>query len=162
MQAPSWSRWAALGFALVSLLGVWLYPTDEKRVKAAAESIVAAANEGPAELSAALDEHALPGVRISVSELAEPLEGRTAVVEALTQAKQLARGLHFRVESVQVTVEGNRARLTADLITALQPELPELRRPRHATALFEKRGGGFRLATADVGSERLDQPEARP
>jgi hypothetical protein len=162
MALPSWSRWAALGSVLVVMLGVWLYPTDEKRVKAAADALVAAANRSPAALSLALDEHAVPGVRVSVAELSEPLEGKAAVVGSLAQAEQLSQKLHLRVESAQVTVEGNRARLTADLITMFQPELPELRRPRHSTALFEKRAGKFRLASVDIGPERLDQPEARP
>src|SRR6188768_2031955 len=83
MASASWSRRAVLGIALAGALVAWLYPTDEKRVKAAAEAIVAGANEGPRALSLALEEHALPSVRLSVSELAEPLEGKSALVEAL-------------------------------------------------------------------------------
>ncbi|MDF3067569.1 MAG: hypothetical protein K0R38_3170 [Polyangiaceae bacterium] len=162
MASSTSLRWVAMGVALALGLGVWLYPTDEKHVKAAAEAIVSAANESSTALSAALDEHALPGVRISVAELPEAVEGKSAIVSALSQAEQLAQKLHFRAESIEVTVEGNRARLTADLITTLHPELPELRRPRATTALFEKRAGNFRLASADIGPERLDQPEARP
>ncbi|RYZ05011.1 MAG: hypothetical protein EOO73_21725 [Myxococcales bacterium] len=162
MASARWLRWAALGLAVAAVIGTWLYPTDEKRVKAAAEALVSAANHSPSALSAALDEHALPGVRIRITELSEAFEGKLAIVSALTQAETMGQKLHFRVESLEVAVEGNRARLTADLLTMLQPELPELRRPRHATALFEKRSGTFRLASAEIGPERLDQPEARP
>jgi DNA-binding transcriptional ArsR family regulator len=162
MASASWSRRAVLGIALAGALVAWLYPTDEKRVKAAAEAIVAGANEGPRALSLALEEHALPSVRLSVSELAEPLEGKSALVEALAAAEAVGVKPHYRVESVDVRVEGNRARLSADLLTQAQAEVPELRRPRRGTALFEKRGGKFRLASADIGAERLDQPEARP
>jgi hypothetical protein len=28
--------------------------------------------------------------------------------------------------------------------------------------VFEKRAAGFRLLSAEIGAERLDQPEARP
>ena len=115
MAFASWARWATLGGVLALVLGVWLFPTEEKRVKAAAEAIVEAANQSPAALGAALDEHALPGVRIHIAELPDAVEGRAAVVSALSQAEQFAQKLHFRVESVEVTVEGNRARLSACL-----------------------------------------------
>lgn len=162
MASSRFKRWTIALLGVAVAFGVWLYPTDEKRVKAAAEAIVAAANQSPAALASALDEHAAPAVRVHAADLPEPLEGKDALVSALTRAQKLAQKLHFRVESVEVTVEGNRARLTADLLTMFQPELPELRRPRHSTALFEKRGGSFRLVSADIGPERLDQPEARP
>lgn len=155
-------RWIALSLGVVAILGVWLYPTDEKRVKAAAAALVTAANGSATELRSALDEHAVPSVRVSIAELTEPVEGRAALVEAVSQAKQLGPKLSLRLESVEVSVEGNRARVTADLITMLQPELPELRRPRPSVAQFEKRGGHFRLVSAEIGAERLDQPEARP
>ncbi len=156
------ARWAAVSLAVAAALGVWIYPTDEKRVKAAAEAIVSAANESPGALSAALDAHSVPALRVSVAELSEPLEGKEALLAALGQAEQLAQKLHFRIESADVTVEGNRARLNADLLTMLGPELPELRRPRHSVALFEKRAGKFRLVSAEIGAEQRDQPEARP
>jgi len=72
------------------------------------------------------------------------------------------RTLGARIEAVEVSTEGNRARLSADLITMPGPELPELRRPRRSVAIFEKRGGRYRLVSAEIGPERLDQPEARP
>lgn len=162
MASASWSRWAVVGIAVAVALVAWLYPTDEKRVKAAAEAIVTGANEGPRALSLALEEHALPSVRLSVTELGEPLEGKSALVEALAAAEMGGGKPHYLVESVEVRVEGNRARLSADLLTEAQAEVPELRRPRHGTALFERRGGKFRLASVDIGAERRDQPEARP
>jgi hypothetical protein len=162
MPSSSTLRWVALSLGVVAVLGVWLYPTDEKRVKEAAAALISAANASSAQLRHALEEHAVPTVRVSVAELSEPVEGRDALVEAVSQAKQLGPKLSFRLESVEVSVEGNRARLTADLITMLQPELPELRRPRPSVAQFEKRAGHFRLVSAEIGAERLDQPEARP
>src|SRR5258707_2938482 len=154
-------RWAVLAAAFAGLLAVWLYPTDEKRVKEAAEAIAAAANAGPTELARALDTYASPELSVSVSELPEPISGRDALVAAVAQANQLGEKLRFRIEAVEVTVSGNHARLNADLITALSAEVPELRRPRHSVALFEKRAGRFRLVSAEIGPERRDQPEAR-
>jgi hypothetical protein len=162
MVSPRSLRWVALALGSAALLAVWLYPTDEKRVKEAAQALVTAANQSPGALSQALEANAVPDVRVSVAELSEPVSGRDALVAALVQAKELAPKLRFRIESVDVSLEGNRARLTADLITTWQPELPELRRPRHSAALFEKRAGRFRLVSAEIGPERLDQPEARP
>ena len=162
MHAGKWLRWGvvALGFGLA--LGVLFYPTDEKRVKEAAEALVSAANVSPSELARALDSYASPELSVSVSELPEPLLGREGIVAAAKQANQLGVKLHFRIEAVEVSTEGNRARLSADLITMPGPELPELRRPRRSVAIFEKRAGRYRLVSAEIGPERLDQPEARP
>ena len=81
---------------------------------------------------------------------------------AIKQASMLGQKLHLQAESLEVTLEGKHGRVNADLITSQRPELPELRRPRHSVALFEKSGDHFRLVSAEIGPERLDQPEARP
>jgi hypothetical protein len=162
MLAGKSVRWVVIALGLGAALGVLFYPTDEKRVKEAAEALVAGANASSGELSRALETYASPQVSISVSELSEPLLGREGIVAAVTQANQLGAKLHFRVEAVEVSTEGNRARLSADLITMPGPELPELRRPRRSVALFEKRDGRYRLVSAEIGPERRDQPEARP
>lgn len=156
------ARWLLLALGFAVLFGVWFYPTDEKRVREAAEAIVEAANRNPVELSQALVEHAVDDVSLMIADLGDPLQGRAAIVSAVSRASQLGPKLHFRLEAVEVSVEGERARLTADLITMLHPEVPELRRPRHGVALFEKRSGRFRLVSAEVGAERQDLPEARP
>jgi hypothetical protein len=155
-------RFAALGIAAVVVLGAMLYPTDERRVKAVAEKILDAANTSPDALGRVLDENASASLRVSVAELPESLVGKAALVGALRQAQDFGTKLHFRADAIEIEVEGNRARLTADLITMPGPEVPELRRPRHSVAVFERRGGRFRLLSAEVGAERLDQPEARP
>lgn len=151
---------ASLGILVT--LGLWLWPTDEKRVKEAAEALVAAANGGGPELSRSLETYAAPEVSITVSDLPEPLVGRAAVLAAIKQASMLGQKLHLQAESLEVTLEGKHGRVNADLITSQRPELPELRRPRHSVALFEKSGDHFRLVSAEIGPERLDQPEARP
>jgi hypothetical protein len=151
---------ASLG--VLATLVMLRMPSDEKRVKEAAEALVAAANSGGPELSRALETYAAPEVSFSVSELPEPVVGRAAVLAAVGQATASGQKLHLQVESVEVTIEGKHARLNADLITSQRPELPELRRPRHSVALFEKSGDVFRLVSAEIGSERVDQPEARP
>jgi SnoaL-like protein len=156
------ARWAAIALVVAVALGIVLYPTDEKRVRAAAEAIVSAANGSSSELGQALDTYAVPDVSIDAAELAAPLSGRDAIVAAVAIASRAGHNLRFRVEGVDVTLDGNRARVTADLITTLRAEVPELRRPRHSVALFEKRNGTFRLVSAEIGAERQDQPEARP
>ncbi|HXK16380.1 MAG TPA: hypothetical protein VNG33_01150, partial [Polyangiaceae bacterium] len=60
-------------------LAVLFYPTDEKRVRAAAEALVVATNAGPAELSRALETYASAQVSVSVSELAQPVTGRDGI-----------------------------------------------------------------------------------
>jgi hypothetical protein len=146
----------------VATLGVLFYPTDEKRVKEAALAIIAGANGDEAELSRALQTYATAEVSISVAELPEPVTGRDGVLAAVRAARALGQKLHFTADAIEVSVEGKHARLNADLITSLRPELPELRRPRHSVALFEKSGDHFRLVSAEIGAERRDQPEARP
>jgi hypothetical protein len=158
-------RSVQIALAMLALAGVvfaFIYPTEERRVRAAAEALVDAANQGPHPLEQALARYAASNVRVSVSELPDPLEGREALVVALRSHAALGSKLHFRAEAIEVTVEGRRARLRADLITTLHPELPELRRPRPTVALFVKHGEQFQLESAEIGAERLDQPEARP
>lgn len=162
MLASSRNRLALLALGVGIGVGALLYPTDDKRVRKAAEALISAANQGDAELARALEAHAAPNVSVSVSELGEPLVGREALVIAAREARQLEQKLHFELDTVDVHVEGNRARLDADVITTLRPELPELRRPRRSSALFERRNGAFRLLSAEIGAERVDQPEARP
>lgn len=156
------TRFVVIALAALALLLVLFYPTDEKRVERAATALLDAANAGPAALARALDEHASTNLRIDSPELGEPIVGRDAVLEAVARARSLGPNLRFRAEGVEISVEGSRARLTADLITTLRAEVPELRRPRHAAALFEQREGQFRLVSAEIGTPRLDQPEARP
>lgn len=155
-------RLAVIALATLVVLAVSFYPTDEKRVREAANALLSAANAGPADLSRALGTYASPEVRIDASELSEPLVGRDAIVQAVLQARALEPNLRLRAEGAEVLVEGKRARLNADLITTLRAEVPELRRPRHMSALFEQHGGHFQLISADIGRERRDQPEERP
>ena len=162
MLANKAVRLAVIAAASLLGLAVLVYPTDEKRVKEAAEAIVTAANSGEVELARALDQYASRDVSISVSELPEAVTGRDAVVAMVGQASRMGQKLSFRLEAVEVSIEGKRARVNADVLTTLRPELPELRRPRHGVALFEERDGRFRLISAEIGAERLDQPEARP
>lgn len=162
MRANNKVRLVVLGAGLLLVLGALLYPTDEKRVREAAEAIVTAANNSGSELQRALEQHASPDVSISISELPEAMTGRDAIVAKVRELDRAGQGLGFRLEGVEVSLEGRRARLNADLLTTLKPELPELRRPRPSVALFEKRGDRFRLLSAEIGAERVDQPEARP
>ena len=131
-------------------------------MRTAAKTLVVATNAGPAELSRALETYASAQVSVSVSELAQPVTGRDGIAAAVAQLQTFAPQLHFRLEGIEVSTEGNRARVNADLITMPGPELPELRRPRHSVALFEKHAGSYRLLSAEIGPERRDQPEARP
>jgi hypothetical protein len=162
MRANKAVRLGVIAASVSLALAALFYPTDEKRVKEVADAIVAAANTSESELSRALDEHASSDVTLDVAELPEPITGRDAIVALLGQASRLGQKPSLRIEAVEVSIEGKRARLNADLLTTLRPELPELRRPRHGVALFEKRDGRFRLLSAEIGAERRDQPEARP
>ena len=162
MRAKASLRLTLIAFGILATLGVLFYPTDEKRVKEAAQALVAAANSDEAQLSRALLTYATAEVSISVAELPEPLTGRDGVLAAVRAARGLGQKLHFSVEALEVSVQGKHARLNADLLTSMRPEVPELRRPRHSVALFERFGDQFRLVSAEIGAERRDQPEARP
>ncbi len=162
MLAKNATRLTLIVLSAVATLGVLFYPTDEKRVKEAAEAIASAANADTAELSRALEKYASPEVSITIAELPNPVVGRAALVALVNQAKGLGPRAHFQFDAVEVSIEGKHARVNADLITSLRPEVPELRRPRHSVALFEKSGDHFRLVSAEIGAERRDQPEARP
>ena len=113
-------------------------------------------------LTRALEAYAAPGVSVNVAELPEPFTGREAIVVAVRQSNALGVRPRFHVESFQVSLEGRLARVNADVVTSVRPEVPELRRPRHSVATLEKHGDGFRLLSAEIGPETRDQPEARP
>ncbi len=162
MLAKNALRLTLIGFGAVATLAVLFYPTDEKRVKEAAEAIAQAANGDAAELSRALETYASPEVSVTVAELPSPVIGRAALIDLVGRAKTLGPKMHFQFEAIEVAVEGKHARINADLITSLRPEVPELRRPRHSVALFEKSGEKFRLVSAEIGAENREQPEARP
>ncbi len=162
MLAKDAVRFTLIGLSAVATLGVLFYPTDEKRVKQAADAIAAAANGDVAELSRALETYASPDVSITVAELPNPVVGRAALIDLVGRAKALGPKMHFQFDAVEVSIEGKHARINADLITSLRPEVPELRRPRHSVATFEKSGDHFRLVSAEIGAESREQPEARP
>jgi hypothetical protein len=153
-----------LRFIVIALPGLFalsllLYPTDESRVREAADALLSGANQGDAALAAALEKYAVPRVSVTVAELPEPLEGRESLVGAVTAARAFGQKPRFRADAVEVTVEGNRARVNADLVAALEQATIA---PRHAVALFEKHDGRFQLVSAEIGATRRDEPEARP
>ncbi|MDF3065138.1 MAG: hypothetical protein K0R38_739 [Polyangiaceae bacterium] len=135
-------------------VGVWLYQSDEERVRDAADAITRGANLGPLELTRALEEHAVENVTISVSDLPEPLQGRGAIVAAASRTAAAGRKLSFRMQRVEVSVEGSHARLNAEFVATLQLGLRGLSQSRSGVALFQKIDGRFRLVSAEVGSER--------
>jgi hypothetical protein len=149
-------RIALLAFALVValVLGVWLHRSDEEQVREVADAIVAAANQDLVELSRALEEHAVEDVSVTVSDLPEPLVGRAALVAAAGRSAAGGRKLEFRLQRVDITVEGTNARLTADFVAALNLGLRGISRTRSGVALFQKIDGRFRLVSAEVGGER--------
>jgi hypothetical protein len=162
MLASRTKRLLVIALAAATALGLLLYPTDEKRVRKAAEALVTAANESEVDLARALDQYAVPDVSVIVSDYAEPLQGRAALVNAAARARMAGQRLRFRMETVEISVEGSHARLNADMVASLSFGLRELKQARHGVALFEKRDGRFQLVSAEVGGERHDQPEARP
>jgi hypothetical protein len=145
----------AVGALLVAVvLGVWLHRSDEERVRAAADAIVEAANQGPVELTRALDEHATENVSVMVSDLPEPLVGRAAIVAAASRTAAMGRKLSFRLQRVEISVEGSNARLSADFVATMQLGLRGLSRSRSGAALFQKIDGRYQLVSAEVGGER--------
>lgn len=155
-------RLVIIGAVLAAALAVLFWPTDEKRVREAAEAIVKAANQDPVELARALDQYAVENVTVTVDGLSETLEGRAALVGAASRAQVGGRKLRFRMETVEISVEGGHARLNADMVASLQLGLRDMRQARHGVAMFEKVDGRFQLVSAEIGAERHDQPEARP
>jgi hypothetical protein len=159
MLASKPLRLAAILIPAALALLLLVYPTDEKRVREAADALLNGANQGDAALVSALARYTVPRVSVSVAELSTPLEGREALSAAVAQARAFGQGLRFRADAVEITVEGNRARLNADLVAALEQATIA---PRHAVAIFEKHDGRFQLVSAEIGATRRDEPEARP
>lgn len=140
--------------AIALIVGVWLYPSDKQKVREAADAIVAAANQDTVELSRALDLYAIEDVTITVSDLPEPLVGRTAVVAAAGRTAASGNKLSFRLQGVQISVQGTNARLSAEFVATLHLGLRGISRTRSGAALFQKIDGRFRLVSAEIGAER--------
>ena len=152
-------RLLVFGLCIAVALVILLYPTDEKRVRRAAEALLDGVNRGGPALVEAAREHAANDVIVSVSEGGLEVRGREELIVAAERARMMDGRRRVRMDAVDITVEGNRARVNAELVADLEQATIE---PRHASALFEKRGGRFQLVSAEVGAPRRDEPEARP
>ena len=136
------------------VIGLWLHRSDEEQVRDVADAIVKAANQDSVELTRALEQHAVEEVSVTVSDLPEPLVGRSAVVAAAARTAVEGRKLSFRLQSVEVAVQGSNARLNADFVATLQLGLRGLSRSRRGVAVFQRHGGHWRLQSAEIGEER--------
>lgn len=147
---------ALLVVSLVAALGIglWLHRSAEEQVRDAAETIVAAANQDSLELTRALEQHATAEVTVTVSDLPEPLVGRAALVAAASRTPVTGRKISFRMQAVEITVEGSNARLNANFVATLQLGLRGISRERSGVAVFQKLDGRFQLVSAEIGSER--------
>jgi hypothetical protein len=143
-----------VGLVTAVVVALWLHRSDEEQVRDAAEAIVEAANQDSVELTRALDEHAIEDVSVTVSDLPEPLVGRSALVAAAARTPMAGRKLSFRMQAVEISVEGTNARLNADFAATLQLGLRSLSRARRGVAVFQKIDGRFRLMSAEIGEER--------
>jgi hypothetical protein len=153
-MAPRRIGLLVVGLVAALSIGLWLHRSDEEQVRQAADAIVAAANQDSVELARALDEHASEDVSVTVSDLPEPLVGRNAIVAAAARTAVAGRKLSFRLQAVEITVQGSNARLNAQFVASLQLGLRGVSRTRSGVALFEKIDGRFRLVSAEVGGER--------
>lgn len=135
-------------------VGLWLHESDEEKVRAAVDAIVEGANQGPFELTRALEKHAIEDVTVTVTDLPAPLVGRGAIVAAASGRGVPGGKLSFRTQKVDVVVEGSSARVNADLVATLQLGLRGMSRTRSGVALFEKVDGRFLMVSAEAGSER--------
>lgn len=143
-----------VGLVVALVVGLWLHRSDEEKVRDAAEAIVKGANADTLELTRALEQHATPEVTVSVSDLPEPLVGRAALVAAAGRTPVTGRKLSFRMQTVEITVEGSNARLNATFVATLQLGLRGISRERSGVALFQKLDGRFQLVSAEIGAER--------
>lgn len=142
-----------VGLVVALVVGMWVHRSDEEQVRDAAVAIVKAANQDSFELTRALEEHATEGVSVNVSDLAEPLVGRPALVAAAARTPIGGRKLSFRMQAVEISVEGSNARVNAQFVATLQLGLRNISRTRRGVAMFEKIEGRFRLVSAEIGGE---------
>ena len=122
------------GLVVALVVGLWLHRSDEEQVREAAEAIVDGANQGPVELSRALEEHAIDQVAVTVSDLPEPLLGRNALIAAASRRRCWPAD-HFAAIR-QIRSKAQRSP-NADLVATLAAGLRGL--TRHARCrLFHK------------------------
>src|SRR5688572_32740422 len=102
MLASKHIRLIAIGLVALLALVLLLCPSDEKKVREAADAIVKGANQDAVELGRALEQYAVEDVSVTISDLAEPLQGRGALVRAAERARVNGQKLRFRMEAVEI------------------------------------------------------------
>ena len=155
-------RLLVIGLVVALAAGLLLYPSDEKRVREVMEAIVEGANQDQMALGRALLEHAVDDVTVNITDLPRPLVGREDIVGAAGRTEIEGRKLRFRMQAVEVSVEGSNARVNAELVASLSLGIRQLSQARSGVDILQKIDGRFKLVSIDVGAERHDQPEARP
>ncbi len=150
----------------LGVLAYQLVPRDETRIAAVLEQLCSRVNQTRDEASLERLRRALPGaldsqVRLRIVELDEQLSGLS---EVSTRATELLGGapLTFALNSLQIQVAGERARVDMDLLLTVSGSGEQRRDLRRTRVALRKSNGAWLVERAEIDPVAPSEPEPRP
>jgi hypothetical protein len=150
----------------LGLLGYQLVPRDETRIAAVLEQLCSRLNQTRDDASLERLRQAFPGaldpqVRLRIVELDEELSGLARVS---ARADGLLRGapLSFALNSVQIQVTSDRARVDTDLLVTVSGSGEQRRELRRTRILLHKTNGAWFVERVEIDPIAPSELEPRP
>jgi hypothetical protein len=157
----------AVALLAAGLVGFELLPNDERRITRLLNELCVKLNQARdeaalADLERALSSALLPNASVRVSELGLELQGASEVNERLHDL--LANGvlLSFALNSVEVHLSGQLARVDLDLLVTTRGSGEQSRDLRHTHVRLAKSAPGWRIEAVEIDALAPSEPEARP
>ena len=156
----------AAALLVAALVGYELWPRDEARIRALLDELCTQLNQTRDErslesLRGFLSVALLPQVSVRAAELEQELQG---VPEVSARAHDLLEGapLSFALNSVEVRVSGQLARVEAELLLSVRGGGEQRREVRHTRVRLARRDERWQIEAVEVDPIAPSEPEARP
>ena len=150
----------------LGLLAYQLVPRDETRIAAVLAQLCSQLNQTRDEASLARLRQALPAAlepeaQLRLVELNEELAG---LPELSSRASELLNGapLTFALNSVQIQITGDRARVDTDLLITVSGSGEQRRDLRRTRILLRKTSAAWLIERVEIDPVAPSEPEPRP
>jgi hypothetical protein len=157
----------AVALLAASLVGYELLPNDERRITRLLNELCVKLNQARDEaelgdLERALSLALLPNASVRVSELGLELQGVSEVNERMHELLASGVPLSFALNSVEVHLSGQLARVDLDLLVTTRGSGEQSRDLRHTHVRLAKSAPGWRIEAVEIDALAPSEPEARP
>jgi hypothetical protein len=156
---------AAIAFSC-ALIGYELMPRDEKRIGALLDELCGRLSQTKDESSLAalrqfLQASLLPQISVHAVELGQDFQG---LEEVSARAQDLLTGppLSFGLNSVEIKISGQLARVEAELLVSVRGGGEQRREVRHTRVRLAKHTDAWQIEAVEVDPIAFSEPEARP